>query len=156
MGGLFLLSRRQGGGMGPGGPGNPMAFGKSKARFQMEPNTGALGVLRALRCAACVLPTSAAPPVLVSGRPGSCSLQAPAAHQCSSSLYQSAGSSQPCDRLAMTTPRCARPSPAGITFADVAGVDEAKQDFQEVRGSFRQCFGCPIRRLSFGVAALVF
>ncbi|KAK3275727.1 ATP-dependent zinc metalloprotease FTSH 2, chloroplastic [Cymbomonas tetramitiformis] len=44
VGGLFLLSRRQqgGGGMGggPGGPGNPMAFGKSKARFQMEPNTG--------------------------------------------------------------------------------------------------------------------
>ncbi|PSC67652.1 ATP-dependent zinc metalloprotease FTSH chloroplastic [Micractinium conductrix] len=59
VGGLFLLSRRQGGGMGPGGPGNPMAFGKSKARFQMEPNTG-------------------------------------------------------------------------ITFADVAGVDEAKQDFQEI------------------------
>lgn len=27
-----------GGGM--GGPGNPMAFGKSKARFAMEPNTG--------------------------------------------------------------------------------------------------------------------
>lgn len=25
---------------GPGGPGNPMAFGKSKAKFQMEPNTG--------------------------------------------------------------------------------------------------------------------
>merc|ERR1719197_1987628 len=24
----------------PGGPGNPLAFGKSKARFQMEPNTG--------------------------------------------------------------------------------------------------------------------
>ena len=47
VGGLFLLSRRnggQGGGMGgpggPGGPGNPMAFGKSKAKFQMEPNTG--------------------------------------------------------------------------------------------------------------------
>ena len=59
VGGLFLLSRRQGGGMGPGGPGNPMAFGKSKARFQMEPNTG-------------------------------------------------------------------------VTFADVAGVDEAKQDFQEI------------------------
>jgi hypothetical protein len=39
VGGLFLLSRRQGGGM-PGGPGNPMAFGKSKAKFQMEPNTG--------------------------------------------------------------------------------------------------------------------
>eukprot|EP00192_Tetraselmis_astigmatica_P008373 CAMPEP_0117678048 /NCGR_PEP_ID=MMETSP0804-20121206/17068_1 /TAXON_ID=1074897 /ORGANISM="Tetraselmis astigmatica, Strain CCMP880" /LENGTH=691 /DNA_ID=CAMNT_0005487367 /DNA_START=98 /DNA_END=2173 /DNA_ORIENTATION=+ len=44
VGGLFLLSRRGGGGggMGPGGPGgnNPMAFGKSKAKFQMEPNTG--------------------------------------------------------------------------------------------------------------------
>ena len=46
VGGLFLLSRRNGGqggmgGMGgPGGPGNPMAFGKSKAKFQMEPNTG--------------------------------------------------------------------------------------------------------------------
>ncbi|KAL4524246.1 hypothetical protein Ndes2437B_g05030 [Nannochloris sp. 'desiccata'] len=59
VGGLFLLSRRGGGGMGPGGPGNPMQFGKSKARFQMEPNTG-------------------------------------------------------------------------ITFDDVAGVDEAKQDFQEI------------------------
>lgn len=41
VGGLFLLSRRGGGaGMGGGGPGNPMAFGKSKAKFQMEPNTG--------------------------------------------------------------------------------------------------------------------
>jgi len=41
VGGLFLLSRRQGGMGGPmGGPGNPMAFGKSKAKFQMEPNTG--------------------------------------------------------------------------------------------------------------------
>ena len=42
VGGLFLLSRRAGGGMGGGmgGPGNPMAFGKSKAKFQMEPNTG--------------------------------------------------------------------------------------------------------------------
>lgn len=61
MGGLFLLSRRSGG-AGMGGPGgnNPMAFGKSKARFQMEPNTG-------------------------------------------------------------------------VTFSDVAGVDEAKQDFMEVR-----------------------
>mmetsp|Transcript_4988 Transcript_4988/g.9895 ORF Transcript_4988/g.9895 Transcript_4988/m.9895 type:complete len:690 (+) Transcript_4988:73-2142(+) len=59
VGGLFLLSRRGGGPMGPGGPGNPMAFGKSKARFQMEPNTG-------------------------------------------------------------------------VTFGDVAGVDEAKQDFQEI------------------------
>jgi len=60
VGGLFLLSRRSGGGMGgPGGPGNPMAFGKSKAKFQMEPNTG-------------------------------------------------------------------------VTFGDVAGVDEAKQDFMEI------------------------
>lgn len=59
VGGLFLLSRRGGGSMGPGGPGNPLAFGKSRARFQMEPNTG-------------------------------------------------------------------------ITFEDVAGVDEAKQDFQEI------------------------
>ncbi|GBF97021.1 extracellular protease [Raphidocelis subcapitata] len=60
VGGLFLLSRRSGG-AGMGGPGgnNPMAFGKSKARFQMEPNTG-------------------------------------------------------------------------VTFADVAGVDEAKQDFMEI------------------------
>ncbi len=42
VGGLFLLSRRSGGAGGMGGPGgnNPMAFGKSKARFQMEPNTG--------------------------------------------------------------------------------------------------------------------
>ena len=45
VGGLFLLTRRnQGNGMpgGMGGPGgnNPMAFGKSKAKFQMEPNTG--------------------------------------------------------------------------------------------------------------------
>lgn len=38
--GLFLLSRRSQGGMGPGGPGNPMTFGKSRAKFQMEPNTG--------------------------------------------------------------------------------------------------------------------
>eukprot|EP00793_Prasinoderma_coloniale_P000630 PRCOL_00003779-RA len=60
VGGLFLLSRRSQGGMGgPGGPGNPMGFAKSKAKFQMEPNTG-------------------------------------------------------------------------VTFDDVAGVDEAKQDFQEV------------------------
>ena len=44
---------------GPGGPGNPLAFGQSKAKFQMEPNTG-------------------------------------------------------------------------VTFDDVAGVDEAKQDFMEV------------------------
>ena len=45
VGGLFLLSRRSqggGGGGGMGGPGgnNPLAFGKSKAKFQMEPNTG--------------------------------------------------------------------------------------------------------------------
>eukprot|EP00803_Ostreobium_quekettii_P009011 evm.model.scf_351.8 EVM.evm.TU.scf_351.8 scf_351:74309-82690(+) len=39
VGGLFLLSRRSQGGMG-GGPGNPMNFGKSKAKFEMEPNTG--------------------------------------------------------------------------------------------------------------------
>merc|ERR1711904_498511 len=38
--GLFLLSRRQGQGGGLGGPGNPLSFGKSRARFQMEPNTG--------------------------------------------------------------------------------------------------------------------
>jgi len=61
VGGLFLLSRRGGGAGGMGGPGgnNPMAFGRSKARFQMEPNTG-------------------------------------------------------------------------VTFEDVAGVDEAKQDFMEI------------------------
>ncbi|KAK9922826.1 hypothetical protein M0R45_031270 [Rubus argutus] len=41
IGGLFLLSRRSGGGMGgPGGPGFPLSFGQSKAKFQMEPNTG--------------------------------------------------------------------------------------------------------------------
>ncbi|KAK1274345.1 hypothetical protein QJS04_geneDACA012416 [Acorus gramineus] len=60
IGGLFFLSRRSSGGMGgPGGPGSPLAFGQSKAKFQMEPNTG-------------------------------------------------------------------------VTFDDVAGVDEAKQDFMEV------------------------
>nr|KYP62345.1 hypothetical protein KK1_016877 [Cajanus cajan] len=60
IGGLFLLSRRSSGGMGgPGGSGFPLAFGQSKAKFQMEPNTG-------------------------------------------------------------------------VTFDDVAGVDEAKQDFMEV------------------------
>lgn len=59
VGGLFLLSRRQGGGMGGPGGNNPLNFAKSKAKFQMEPNTG-------------------------------------------------------------------------ITFSDVAGVDEAKQDFMEV------------------------
>eukprot|EP00270_Netrium_digitus_P021660 TRINITY_DN940_c0_g1_i1.p1 TRINITY_DN940_c0_g1~~TRINITY_DN940_c0_g1_i1.p1 ORF type:complete len:696 (-),score=199.61 TRINITY_DN940_c0_g1_i1:158-2245(-) len=58
--GLFLLSRRSQSGMGgPGGSNNPLSFGKSKAKFQMEPNTG-------------------------------------------------------------------------VTFDDVAGVDEAKQDFMEV------------------------
>ena len=43
VGGLFLLSRRGGGAGGPGGFGggnNPMQMGKSKAKFQMEPNTG--------------------------------------------------------------------------------------------------------------------
>jgi len=60
VGGLFLLSRRSQGGMGGPGGNNPLAFGKSKAKFQMEPNTG-------------------------------------------------------------------------ITFDDVAGVDEAKQDFMEAR-----------------------
>jgi len=41
VGGLFLLSRRSQNGQGPGGgPGNPLAFAKSKAKFQMEPNTG--------------------------------------------------------------------------------------------------------------------
>ncbi|GLT39772.1 hypothetical protein SLA2020_139450 [Shorea laevis] len=60
IGTLFLLSRRSSGGMGgPGGPGFPLGFGQSKAKFQMEPNTG-------------------------------------------------------------------------VTFDDVAGVDEAKQDFMEV------------------------
>ncbi|KAH0862004.1 hypothetical protein HID58_079215 [Brassica napus] len=60
IGGLFLLSRRSSGGGGPGGgPGFPLQIGQSKAKFQMEPNTG-------------------------------------------------------------------------VTFDDVAGVDEAKQDFMEV------------------------
>lgn len=59
IGGLFLLSRRSGGGMGGPGGGFPLQFGQSKAKFQMEPNTG-------------------------------------------------------------------------VTFDDVAGVDEAKQDFMEV------------------------
>lgn len=44
VGGLFLLSRRGGGAGGGGGFGgggnNPMQMGKSKAKFQMEPNTG--------------------------------------------------------------------------------------------------------------------
>uniref|UniRef100_A0A0E0HVM5 AAA+ ATPase domain-containing protein n=1 Tax=Oryza nivara TaxID=4536 RepID=A0A0E0HVM5_ORYNI len=60
IGGLFLLSRRAQGGLGgPNGPGFPLGFGQSRAKFQMEPNTG-------------------------------------------------------------------------VTFDDVAGVDEAKQDFMEV------------------------
>ncbi|KAK1261948.1 hypothetical protein QJS04_geneDACA021648 [Acorus gramineus] len=59
IGGLFLLLRRSGGMGGPGGPGFPLGIGQSKAKFQMEPNTG-------------------------------------------------------------------------VTFDDVAGVDEAKQDFMEV------------------------
>jgi cell division protease FtsH len=42
IGGLFFLSRRQQGGGGPGGPGNPLGFAKSKAKFQMEPNTGVM------------------------------------------------------------------------------------------------------------------
>jgi len=37
--GLFFLSRR-GGGIGMGGPNNPMGFGKSKAQIQMVPDTG--------------------------------------------------------------------------------------------------------------------
>ncbi|KAG6407105.1 hypothetical protein SASPL_130087 [Salvia splendens] len=41
IGGLFLLSRRNSGGTGgPGGPGFPLGIGQSKAKFQMEPNTG--------------------------------------------------------------------------------------------------------------------
>eukprot|EP00245_Coleochaete_scutata_P010862 TRINITY_DN3926_c0_g2_i1.p1 TRINITY_DN3926_c0_g2~~TRINITY_DN3926_c0_g2_i1.p1 ORF type:complete len:695 (-),score=146.77 TRINITY_DN3926_c0_g2_i1:548-2632(-) len=56
LGAMLFLSSRAGG---PNGPGNPLAFGKSKAKFQMEPSTG-------------------------------------------------------------------------VTFDDVAGVDEAKQDFMEV------------------------
>jgi len=66
VGGLFLLSRRSQGGMGGPGGNNPLAFGKSKAKFQMEPNTG-------------------------------------------------------------------------ITFDDVAGVDEAKQDFMEARRPPSRC-----------------
>ena len=40
--GLFFLSRRSGGVGGglPGGPNNPMSFGKSKAQIQMVPDTG--------------------------------------------------------------------------------------------------------------------
>lgn len=36
----LTLSTPLQGGMGGGGGNNPMAFGKSKAKFQMEPNTG--------------------------------------------------------------------------------------------------------------------
>merc|ERR1719486_1792448 len=42
IGGLFFLSRRNGGAGGAGGPGNPLGFAKSKAKFQMEPNTGVM------------------------------------------------------------------------------------------------------------------
>ena len=38
--GLFLLSRRQGAGPGGNDPNNPFNIGKSKAKVQMEPNTG--------------------------------------------------------------------------------------------------------------------
>lgn len=38
--GLFFLTRNGGAGIGGGGPGNPMGFGKSKAEIQMIPNTG--------------------------------------------------------------------------------------------------------------------
>ena len=41
IGGLVLLSRRGGGGM-PGGPGQAMQFGKTKARFLMEAETGVM------------------------------------------------------------------------------------------------------------------
>merc|ERR1711990_235643 len=40
VGGLFLLSRRNGGMPGGGGPGQAMQFGKTKARFAMEADTG--------------------------------------------------------------------------------------------------------------------
>lgn len=41
FGGLFLLNRSQmnGGGL-PGGDNNPLNMGKSKAKVQMEPDTG--------------------------------------------------------------------------------------------------------------------
>lgn len=67
---------------GPGGGNNPMAFGRSKARFQMEPNTG-------------------------------------------------------------------------VTFEDVAGVDEAKQDFMEVSQhccAACSCLSCSLGRICFVVA----
>lgn len=41
VGGLFFLFRRNGGNV-PGGPGQAMNFGKSKARFQMDAKTGVL------------------------------------------------------------------------------------------------------------------
>lgn len=40
LGGLFLLNRRNSGGGGPGGPMNPMNFGQSNSKIEMEPNTG--------------------------------------------------------------------------------------------------------------------
>ncbi|KAL5098094.1 hypothetical protein RYX36_002421 [Vicia faba] len=40
IGGLFLLSRRASGGRAGPGSGFPFAFGQSKAKFQIEPNTG--------------------------------------------------------------------------------------------------------------------
>lgn len=41
FGGLFLLNRARGGEGGmPGGPNNPMNMGKSKAKVQLEPDTG--------------------------------------------------------------------------------------------------------------------
>ena len=40
IGGLFFLFRRSN--VGPGGPGQALSFGKSKARFLMEPKTGVL------------------------------------------------------------------------------------------------------------------
>ncbi len=42
IGGLVLLSRRGGGGGMPGGPGQAMQFGKTKARFLMEAETGVM------------------------------------------------------------------------------------------------------------------
>eukprot|EP01018_Ginkgo_biloba_P038650 Gb_01797 [translate_table: standard] len=41
IGTLLIFSRRSQGGMGgPGGPGFPLGLGRSKAKFEMEPNTG--------------------------------------------------------------------------------------------------------------------
>ena len=39
FGGIFLLNRARGDG-GLGGPNNPLNMGKSKAKVQLEPNTG--------------------------------------------------------------------------------------------------------------------